>query len=44
MAQARPADPAIPSNGAQPWAVQRVAEGDTDLPGQPGVHPEAADL
>src|SRR5687768_13307685 len=29
MREARPADPADPNNGAQAWAVQRVAEGDT---------------
>ena len=29
MAQARPADPSDPNNGAQAWAVQRIADGDT---------------
>jgi uncharacterized protein len=44
MAEARPADPANPNNGAQPWAVQRIAEGDTTCRDNQALHPEAADL
>ena len=44
MAQARPADPADPNNGAQPYAVQRIAEGDTTCQDNQDLHPEAADL
>ena len=44
MAQARPADPANPNNGAQPYAVQRIAEGDTTCQANQDLHPEAADL
>ena len=44
MAQARPADPADPNNGAQPWAVQRIADGDTTCRDNQVLHPEAADL
>ena len=42
--EARPADPADPNNGAQSWAVQRVAEGDTTCEDNQDLHPEAADL
>jgi uncharacterized repeat protein (TIGR01451 family) len=42
--EARPADPADPNNGAQSWAVQRVAEGDTVCRDNQDLHPEAADL
>ena len=44
MREARPADPADPNNGAQSWAVQRVAEGDTTCADNQDLHPEAADL
>ena len=44
MREARPADPADPNNGAQSWAVQRVAEGDTTCRDNQVLHPEAADL
>jgi uncharacterized protein len=44
MREARPADPANPNNGAQSWAVQRVAEGDTTCRDNQDLHPEAADL
>ena len=44
MREARPADPADPNNGAQSWAVQRVAEGDTTCRDNQDLHPEAADL
>ncbi len=44
MREARPADPANPNNGAQSWAVQRVAEGDTTCEDNQDLHPEAADL
>ena len=36
--------PPIPNNGAQSWAVQRVAEGDTICRDNQDLHPEAADL
>jgi uncharacterized protein len=42
--EARPADPADPNNGAQSWAVQRVADGDTTCRDNQDMHPEAADL
>ena len=42
--EARPADPADPNNGAQSWAVQRVADGDTTCADNQDLHPEAADL
>jgi uncharacterized protein len=42
--ESRPADPANPNNGAQSWAVQRVAEGDTTCRDNQVLHPEAADL
>jgi predicted acyl esterase len=44
MREARPADPADPNNGAQSWAVQRVADGDTTCRDNQVLHPEAADL
>jgi predicted acyl esterase len=44
MREARPADPADPNNGAQPYAVQRIAEGDTTCQDNQVLHPEAADL
>ena len=44
MREARPADPADPNNGAQSWAVQRVAEGDTTCRDNQDLHPEDADL
>ena len=42
--EANPADPADPNNGAQSWAVQRVAEGDTTCRDNQDLHPEEADL
>ena len=42
--ESRPADPADPNNGAQSWAVQRVAEGDTVCEDNQDLHPEAVDL
>jgi uncharacterized protein len=42
--ESRPADPADPNNGAQAWAVQRVAEGDTTCAANQDLHPEAVDL
>jgi uncharacterized protein len=42
--EARPADPADPNNGAQSWARQRVAAGDTTCKDNQDLHPEAADL
>ena len=44
MPEARPADPADPNNGAQAWAVQRIADGDTTCRDNQDLHPEAADL
>jgi predicted acyl esterase len=44
MAEARPADPANPNNGAQSWAVQRIADGDTTCRDNQVLHPDAADL
>ncbi len=44
MREARPADPANPNNGAQSWAVERVANGDTTCGDNQVLHPEAADL
>jgi len=44
MRESRPADPNNPDNGAQPYAVQRVAEGDTTCRDNQVLHPEAADL
>ena len=44
MREARPADPADPNNGAQPYAVERIAEGDTTCRDNQVLHPEAADL
>ena len=44
MREANPADPADPNNGAQSWAVQRVAEGDTTCRDNQDMHPEKADL
>ena len=44
MREANPADPADPNNGAQSWAVQRVAEGDTTCRDNQDLHPEKADL
>ena len=43
-ARVQPADPANPDNGAQPYAVQRVAEGDPTCRDNQALHPEAADL
>ena len=40
MREANPADPADPNNGAQSWAVQRVAEGDTTCRDNQDLHPE----
>src|SRR3954467_10688509 len=42
--QAKPADPSDPDNGAQPYAVQRIADGDTICEDNQDLHPEAADL
>jgi predicted acyl esterase len=42
--EANPADPAHPDNGAQSWAVQRVADGDTVCAANQVMHPEHADL
>ena len=42
--ESRPADPANPNNGAQSWAVQRIAEGDTTCGDNQVMHPEAVDL
>jgi predicted acyl esterase len=42
--QAKPADPSDPDNGAQPYAVQRIADGDTTCEDNQDLHPEAADL
>src|SRR3954447_14505614 len=42
--QAKPADPSDPDNGAQPYAVQRIADGDTICKANQDLHPEAADL
>ncbi len=42
--EARPADPANPNNGAQSWAVERIANGDTTCGENQVLHPEAADL
>jgi uncharacterized protein len=44
MREANPADPSDPNNGAQSWAVQRVAEGDTTCRDNQDLHPEKADL
>jgi uncharacterized protein len=44
MREANPADPADPNNGAQSWAVDRVAEGDTTCRDNQDLHPEHADL
>jgi predicted acyl esterase len=42
--EANPADPNDPDNGAQEWAVKRVAEGDQDCKDNQVLHPEAVDL
>jgi predicted acyl esterase len=42
--EAMPADPNDPSAGGQPWAAQRIAEGDQVCAGNQALHPEAADL
>src|SRR3954451_19898383 len=42
--QAKAADPSDPNNGAQPYAVQRIADGDTTCQANQDLHPEAADL
>src|SRR3954447_25053530 len=42
--QAKPADPSDPDTGAQPYAVQRIADGDTICKANQDLHPEAADL
>jgi uncharacterized protein len=42
--QAKPADPSDPNNGAQPYAVQRIADGDTTCQANQDLHPEATDL
>ncbi len=44
MREARPADPNNPNNGAQPYAAQRIQEGDTTCAENQTLHPEAADL
>jgi len=44
MHEANPADPATPNNGAQSWAVQRVADGATTSRDNQDLHPEHADL
>src|SRR4029077_15528399 len=42
--QAKPADPSDPNNGAQPYAVQKVPDGDPICKANQDVHPEATDL
>jgi uncharacterized protein len=42
--QAKPADPSDPNNGAQPYAVQKVADGDPICKANQDLHPEATDL
>ena len=42
--QAKAADPSDPNNGAQPYAVQRIADGDTTCQANQDLHPEASDL
>src|SRR3954471_8435164 len=42
--QAKAADPSDPDNGAQPYAVRRIAEGDMTCQENQDLHPEAADL
>jgi uncharacterized protein len=42
--QAKPADPSDPGNGAQPYAVQQIADGDTVCQANQTLHPEATDL
>src|SRR3954454_18292600 len=42
--EAMPADPSDPSAGGQPWAAQRIAEGDQVCADDQALHPEAADL
>jgi predicted acyl esterase len=42
--ESSPADPNNPNNGAQSWAVKRVAEGDTECQENQALHPEAVDL
>jgi predicted acyl esterase len=42
--QAKPADPNDPNNGAQPYAVQQIADGDQICKANQDLHPEAADL
>jgi hypothetical protein len=42
--QAKPADPSDPDNGAQPYAVQKIADGDTICKANQDLHPEATDL
>jgi uncharacterized protein len=42
--QAKPADPSDPDNGAQPYAVQRIADGDMTCKANQDLHPEATDL
>jgi predicted acyl esterase len=42
--EAMPADPNNPSAGGQPWAAQRIAEGDQVCADNQALHPEAADL
>jgi predicted acyl esterase len=44
IAQARPADPNDPNNGAQEWAVDQINAGDTTCAANQVLHPEAADL
>jgi predicted acyl esterase len=44
MREARPADPANPNNGAQPYAAKRIQEGDTTCRDNQVLHPEAANL
>jgi uncharacterized protein len=42
--EAMPANPNDPSAGGQPWAAQRIAEGDQVCADNQALHPEAADL
>ena len=42
--QAKPADPSDPNNGAQPYAVQKIADGDAICKANQDLHPEATNL
>jgi uncharacterized protein len=42
--QAKAADPSDPNNGAQPYAVKRIQDGDTICQANQDLHPEATDL